>query len=71
MFTFRVRPLALEPSQALDLRAGSHDTLNGKTVEFDMFVVSFFRFVASRLFIYICSYIYLYNIVSCFSFLKL
>ena len=53
MFTFRVRPLDLELLQALDLRAGSHDTLNGKTVEFDMLVVSFFLFVAFRFFIYI------------------
>ena len=67
MFTFRVRPLALELLQALDLRAGSHDTLKGKTVEFDMLVVSFFRFVASKVFIYIYLYIFVYNIVSCFS----
>ena len=53
MFTFRVRPLALELLQALDFRAGSHDTLNGKAVEFDMIVASFFPFVAFRFSIYI------------------
>ena len=53
MFTFRVRLLALELFRALDLRAGTHDTLNGDTVEFDMLVVSFFLLVAFSLFIYI------------------
>ena len=42
MFTFRVRPLVLELFQALDLRAGSHDTLNGETVDFVMSIASFF-----------------------------
>ena len=66
MFTFRVRPLALELLQSLDLRAGPHDTLNGKTVEFDMFVV-FLYVVLSGLPIPMLIYIYICNIVSSFS----